>query len=83
MHGGEHDLAGREEERDLAVEVEDQAPEEEGDHHGRRDGDDDGEARASAAPGAELVCHSHPAVSGESLPVSVLISEEENEWNLV
>ena len=59
MYGGEHDLAGREEERDPVVEVEDHAPEEEADQHGGRDGDDDGEARALAAPGAELVRHPH------------------------
>lgn len=61
MHGVEHDRAGREEERDLVVEVEDEAPEDEADHHGRRDGHHDGEARTFAAPCAELVCYSHPA----------------------
>jgi hypothetical protein len=53
VHGGEHDLAGREEGRDLAVEVEDQAPEDIG-RSPRRDGDNDGEALLFAAAGADF-----------------------------
>ena len=56
MHGVEHGLPRREEERDLVVVGEDKAPEDEPDHHGGGDGDDDGEARALAAARAELVC---------------------------
>ena len=62
MHGVQHDRAGREEQRDLVVEVEDEAPEDEADHHGRRDGHHDGEAGAFAAPCAQLICYSHPAM---------------------
>lgn len=61
VDGVEHDLARREEERDLVVVGEDQAPKDEADHHGCRNGHDDGEARAFAPPCTELVCHTNAA----------------------
>jgi hypothetical protein len=70
VHGVEHDLARRKEQRDLVVEVEDQAPEHDADHHGGRDGDDDGEARSFAAPSTELVRHPDAAICKMSLVIS-------------
>lgn len=67
VHGVQHDGAGREEQRDLVVEVEDEAPEDEPDHHGRRDGHHDGEPRTFAAPCAQLICYSHPAMPNRSM----------------
>lgn len=74
MHGVQHDGAGREEQRDPVVEGEDEAPEDEADHHGRRDGHHDGEARTFAAPCAELICYSHPAMPCKIDPPMVSLS---------